>query len=249
MGKRIASHDVLRGDDFVHVASRLVEGVKHRYACRVIRALRRQLKSAVFGAVPQSRLIGRGPPTRRRLALTFDDGPDVMTTTYLRALDDLGVPGTFFLVGQACEREPALVREYVGRGHQIAGHGYDHTSFVDLRWRGLREQLARTAAAIGPQPTERPWVRPPYGALNARVLGQLLATGITVALWSLDSLDFKLRDAREVALQCSPDRVGPGEIILLHEGQQWTLDALPRIVGGLREAGYEMVTMADLVSQ
>jgi len=211
--------------------------------------LRRQLKSALYRAVPRSRLVGRGPSSRRQIALTFDDGPDGMTTAYLRVLDELRVRATFFLIGRACEKEPALLREYVRRGHQLGGHGYDHTSFVQLRWRGLREQLARTATAIGPQPTAHPWVRPPYGALNARVLGQLLVSGSTVALWSLDSLDFKLHDANEVALQCVPDRVAPGEVILLHEGQQWTLDALPRIVGGLRDAGYELVTMAEMFAQ
>lgn len=211
--------------------------------------LKRQLKSALYKALPRSRLVGRGPPSRRQVALTFDDGPDRMTQEYLGVLDELHVRATFFLIGRACETEPALLREYIRHGHQIAGHGYDHTSFVRLPWRSLTEELARTAAAIGPQPTAHPWVRPPYGAVNARVLAQLLASGTTVALWSLDSLDFKIHDANEVALQCSPDRVSPGEVILLHEGQPWTLQALPRIVGALRDAGYEMVTMAEMLVQ
>lgn len=197
--------------------------------------------------MPRSRLVTRGPSARRQVALTFDDGPDGLTTAYLRVLEELDVRATFFLVGRACENEPELVREYVRHGHQIAGHGYDHTPFVDLRWAALREQLTRTAAAIGSRSTVREWVRPPYGALNPRVLGQLLASGTTIALWSLDSLDFKHHDSSAVALQCSPERVSPGEVILLHEGQQWTLDALPRIVGGLRDAAYELVTMAEML--
>lgn len=211
--------------------------------------VRRHARSALYRLLPRSRFFGRGPSGRRQVALTFDDGPDGMTSEYLRALDELRVRATFFLIGRACENDPALLAEYVRRGHQIGGHGYDHTSFVELPWGGLREQLVRTDAAIGPQPTRCAWVRPPFGALNARVLGQLLARGNTVALWSYDSLDFKNHDANEVALRCAPDRVAPGEVILLHEGQQWTLDALPRIVGGLRDAGYELVTMAEMLAR
>jgi peptidoglycan/xylan/chitin deacetylase (PgdA/CDA1 family) len=222
----------------------------------VLTALRRHLKSAVYRAVPRSRLVQRGPAGRRQVALTFDDGPDAMTRDYLDALDELHAKATFFVVGAACEREPELAREYVRRGHQIAGHGWDHTRFSKLSPRALRALLARTAAVLGGDglgtararatATARPWVRPPYGDVDARVLGQLLARGSLIALWSLDSLDYEIRDPARVAARCAPSLVSPGEVILLHEGQRWTLDALPRIVGDLRGAGYELVTMAEM---
>jgi peptidoglycan/xylan/chitin deacetylase (PgdA/CDA1 family) len=218
----------------------------------VLTALRRHLKSAVYRAVPRSRLVQRGPAGRRQVALTFDDGPDAMTRAYLDALDELHAKATFFVVGAACEREPELAREYVRRGHQIAGHGWDHTRFSKLSSRALREQLARTEAVLGADglgtasATARPWVRPPYGDVDARVLGQLLANGSFIALWSLDSLDYEIRDPARVAARCAPSLVSPGEVILLHEGQRWTLDALPRIVRDLRGAGYELVTMAEM---
>jgi peptidoglycan-N-acetylglucosamine deacetylase len=214
----------------------------------VVTAARRYVKEAVYGALPKSRLIRRGPTELRRVALTFDDGPDPMTSRYLDLLDQLGVPATFFVLGQHCERYPDLAREYVRRGHQIASHGYDHQRFPSLSWSALRDQLERTDAVLGPQPVARPWVRPPYGKVDARVLGQLLAHGATIALWSLDSHDYEIRDPDELVARCAPSEVASGEVILLHEGQQWTLDALPRIVDSLRGAGYEMVTMADLLA-
>ena len=214
----------------------------------VVTSARRVVKEAVFGALPKSRLIRRGPQEQRRVALTFDDGPDPMTPRYLDLLDALRVPATFFVLGQHCERYPDLARDYVRRGHQIASHGYDHQRFPALSWSALRDQLERTDAVLGPQPVARPWVRPPYGKIDARVLGQLLAHGATIALWSLDSHDYEIRDPEELVARCAPSQVEPGEVILLHEGQQWTLDALPRIVEGLRGAGYEMVTMADLLA-
>lgn len=208
--------------------------------------LKSLLKEAAFQAVPASRLCRRGPKDRKQVALTFDDGPDAMTSAYLDRLEELGVPATFFVVGKFCEAHPELAREYVRRGHQVASHGYDHTHFTRLGFGALKSQLRKTARVLGPRATARPWVRPPYGNLNARVLAQLLADGQLVAMWSLDSLDYELHDPDAVAARCAPSVVSPGEVILLHEGQSWTLDALPRIVGALRDAGYELVTMAKM---
>jgi peptidoglycan/xylan/chitin deacetylase (PgdA/CDA1 family) len=216
---------------------------------RALRKAKSLLKKAVFRAIPRSRLAQRGPSKSRHVALTFDDGPDHMTRAYLDLLDELEVRATFFVVGTACEREPDLMREYVRRGHQIASHGYDHTRFTKLRRMALDEQLRRTTELLaGSERTARPWVRPPYGDVNARVLAQLLASGSFIAMWSLDSQDYGIKDPAELAARCSPRHVSGGEVILLHEGQQWTLDALPLIVSGLRDAGYEMVTMAEMFS-
>jgi peptidoglycan/xylan/chitin deacetylase (PgdA/CDA1 family) len=219
----------------------------------VIGALRRQLKSVVkdtvYRALPRSRLVQRGSADRRQVALTFDDGPDQLTLAYLDLLDELHVKATFFVLGNMCERQPELTREYVRRGHQVASHGYDHTHFTRLPWRGLSQQLERTDELLEPRATARPWVRPPYGNVDARVLAHLLASGKLIALWSLDSHDYETRNAAEVVTRCAPSHVSSGEVILFHEGQTWTLEALPRIVGGLREAGYEMVTMAEMFGQ
>jgi peptidoglycan-N-acetylglucosamine deacetylase len=208
---------------------------------------RKYVKEAVYGALPRSRLFRRGPANLRRVALTFDDGPDLLTARYLDLLDELRAPATFFLVGKHCAQHPELTHEYVRRGHQIASHGWDHHPFPTLGWNALHDQLERTDAILGPQPTGRPWVRPPYGKIDARTIGQMLAYGSTIAMWSLDSHDYEVRDPGELVARCAPEQVAPGEVILMHEGQEWTLAALPRIIGGLREAGYELVTMSDLM--
>ncbi|MBX3221838.1 MAG: polysaccharide deacetylase family protein [Labilithrix sp.] len=212
----------------------------------MIGRFRKKLKSAVYGMVPRSRLLQRGPTGRARVALTFDDGPNELTAGFLERLDELGVRATFFLVGNKCEAQPDLMREYTRRGHQVASHGYDHTRFTQLSWGALVDQLDKTDRVLGRQPTSRPWVRPPHGAVDARVLGQLLAYDRLIALWSYDPRDYEVHDKDEIARRCRPERVSHGEVILLHEGRQSTLDALPAIVGGLRDGGYEMVTMAEM---
>ena len=202
------------------------------------------MKNVVFDRMPGC--LRRGPTTSRRVALTFDDGPDDYTERYLDLLDDLGVPATFFLCGEHADKRPELVREYVRRGHQLANHGYDHTSFPKLSGAELAEQLTKTERSLGGQLTGRPWVRPPHGDLDAGSFARLLATGYTIALWSIDSKDYDDRDPASIAERCSPKNIGAGDVLLMHEGQQWTLDALPRIVTALHAAGYECVTMHDL---
>jgi peptidoglycan/xylan/chitin deacetylase (PgdA/CDA1 family) len=204
------------------------------------------LRNAALDALGPTRLIRRGPGTARRVALTFDDGPQPLTGAYLETLDRLGVPATFFLMGDLTAPHPEVVRDYQRRGHQVASHGWDHTAFPRLGPRALRDQLRRTDAVLGPQPAGRAWVRPPYGAISARVLAQLVTAGYTVALWSFDSFDHEVRDVDGLVARCDPDAIAPGEVLLFHEGQPWTLAALPAIVGRLRDAGYECVTMFDL---
>ncbi|HEU4735253.1 MAG TPA: polysaccharide deacetylase family protein [Kofleriaceae bacterium] len=205
-------------------------------------SVRAFVKNAVFDAFPG--VLRRGPITGRRVALTFDDGPDGMTERYLDLLDRLGVPATFFLIGKHALERPGLVREYRRRGHQIAGHGFDHARFTKLGRRALLDQCARTEEALGGQLSGRAWVRPPHGSVDASSLIHLVTSGYTVAMWSLDPRDYNTTDPAKVAEHCAP--VSAGDVLLLHEGQQWTLDALPRIVDAIHAAGLECVTMHDL---
>lgn len=207
-------------------------------------SVRARVKNLVFDRVPG--LLRRGPTAGKRVAITFDDGPDELTPRYLDLLDDLGVPATFFVVGDHVAAHPGMVREYLRRGHQIAGHGYDHTRFTKLDRRALIEQCERTDAALGGQLSGRSWVRPPHGSLDTMSLLALRAAGYVVALWSVDSCDYGDHDPAVLVERCSPAHVSAGDVLLFHEGQQWTLDALPPIVTALQAAGLECVTMHDL---
>jgi len=212
-----------------------------------VTSVRSIVKNAVLDRVPG--VLRRGPSTQKRIALTFDDGPDDLTPKYLELLDDLGVPATFFAAGELAAPRPDLVREYIRRGHQLANHGFDHQSFPSLSRRDLLDQVRRTDAAIGGQVTGRPWVRPPHGALDTASLLTLRAAGYVVALWSIDSRDYGEKDPAKLAETCSPANVSGGDVLLFHEGQQWTLDALPRIIAALHASGLECVTMHDLFAR
>jgi peptidoglycan-N-acetylglucosamine deacetylase len=207
-------------------------------------SLRARVKDVMFDRVPG--LLRRGPAASKRVAITFDDGPDELTPRYLDLLDNLGVPATFFVIGELANKRPELVREYVKRGHQVAGHGYDHTRFTKLGVRELLDQARKTDAAIGGSPTGHPWIRPPHGSLDAGSIVALRAAGFVIALWTVDSRDYADRDPAKLAERCAPANVHGGDVLLFHEGQEWTLEALPRIVAALHASGLECVTMHDL---
>lgn len=213
----------------------------------ILARVRRTVEDALQ-RVPGGRLIWRGAPDVRRVALTFDDGPDDLTPQYLDVLDRYGVPGTFFVMGDTTEARPGVVAEYLRRGHQVGSHGYDHTRFGELRPWDVLKQLERTQKAIGPVPQGRLWARPPYGAMGPVDMATMLASGHVIAMWSVDSRDYNERPVEEIVARCAPANVAPGDVILFHEGHEWTLAALPAVIEGLLGDGYELVTMADLVA-
>jgi len=203
------------------------------------------VKNAVLDRIPG--VLRKGPATVKRVALTFDDGPDERTPKLLEVLDDLGVAATFFVCGELAEAHPLVIREYLRRGHQVANHGYNHTKFTKLSRRELLEQVEKTDNAIGGQATGKLWVRPPHGAIDATSLITLRTAGYLVAMWSIDSFDHTEKDPAALAQRCA--NVTAGDVLLFHEGQPWTVDALPRIVTWLHANGYECVTMHDLFAR
>ncbi len=214
-----------------------------------LRVRSRALREIAAQVLPRSVYFAHGSRSeqRKRIALTFDDGPDAMTGAYLDVLADLGVRATFFLIGEQLARDAGCALEYLRRGHEIGGHGWTHEAFPPMSPTRLGDELARMDAILPRPQRHRPLVRPPRGILSPRALIRLAAAGYVTVLWSLDSDDCRTRDPRVVERRLDPSNVSPGEVILLHEMQSWTLDALPAVVRALRTAGYELVTVSELM--
>ena len=216
---------------------------------------KRGVRSLAQAILPASLVVWRGPTSTRsangagRVALTFDDGPTSLTRDYLAVLERFGARATFFLVGDLCARHPELVAAIARGGHEIAGHGYTHRRFPDLSARELTEELERTRRLLPPDGRKRSFVRPPHGTISVSSTLTTASAGFSTILWSYDSGDWATEVADEVAARFVDRPVQAGEIVLLHEGQPWTLDALPKILSTLTEAGHELVTTGELLGR
>ncbi|MEV5891860.1 polysaccharide deacetylase family protein [Nonomuraea fuscirosea] len=177
------------------------------------------------------------------VALTFDDGPGRYTDALLRHLANYRARATFFVVGQNVAASPGIVRRTYAAGHEIGSHTWSHPDLTKLSAARVRSQLARTDQAIKAVIGVRPkLVRPPYGAFNATVR---LQTRRPIVMWSLDTLDWRLRDSAKVARRALKS-VCPGSVILFHDIHPSTVRAMPRILRTLSKRGYRFVTVSQL---
>jgi peptidoglycan/xylan/chitin deacetylase (PgdA/CDA1 family) len=196
----------------------------------------------------------RGPRTARRLALTFDDGPDpVWTPRVLDVLGQAGVRGTFFLVGERAARAPALARRMAAEGHEIGNHSWSHRSLWLCGPRATAREIARAHVALTSLTGVAPrHFRPPWGMVNAALFPALRRVGERCVFWSLQPEGLRPRPPeRQVADVLR--RAHPGAIVDLHDAEGTPgaparlLQALPTLLAGLRERGYTFATVADVL--
>jgi len=189
-----------------------------------------------------------GSRDRRTIALTFDDGPDpARTPALLDALGELGVPATFFVLGECADAHPELCARIAREGHELGNHTYTHPYLPLQRSRSVADQLARTDAAIARATGVVPALaRPPYGGRSPRNVRAFERAGKRVVLWDVNSYDWKGAPGADVA-QRIVERARPGSIVLMHDGGRdhaGTLDAVKLAVPALRAQGYELVTVS-----
>jgi peptidoglycan-N-acetylglucosamine deacetylase len=202
-------------------------------------------------------VISRGGRSGRRVALTFDDGPDPDVTPFLLdLLDRHHLPATFFVAGLKVESHPALIREILARGHTVGNHSYRHDPLLMLRSRArLSDEITRTQevlARFGIRPLA---FRPPVGITNPRLAGVLRVLGMDCVTFSCRACDFGNRRIRGLA-RTILRKVHPGAIILLHDvtppggGRiaEW-LEAVEGIIRGLKAGGYDVVPLPQLIGR
>jgi peptidoglycan/xylan/chitin deacetylase (PgdA/CDA1 family) len=179
--------------------------------------------------------------TRGRVALTFDDGPDLYTPQVLQVLGAFKVKATFYVMGRKVAAHPELVRAEVADGHLVENHSWSHPHMADLTAAEIDQQLTSTQRAIiaagAPPPT---LFRPPFGNTNGLVDIAAHRMGLRVVRWSIDTNDWRGRASNDIAASVL-DQVVPGAVVLMHDGvtnSAATVQALPVIIRGLRARGF-----------
>lgn len=181
------------------------------------------------------RLKGVGTPGH--VAVTFDDGPDpISTPLFLEELERLGWTATFFMLGSMARSAPEIVKQIVGSGHDVGIHGDRHNSHLLVTPRQVYRDLALAVASITELTGFAPhWFRPPYGELS---IGSVIAARrlrLEPVLWSTWGRDWVEGATPESVTSTVLSGLSPGGTVLLHDSDctstpgSWraTLGSLP----------------------
>ncbi|HET9342555.1 MAG TPA: polysaccharide deacetylase family protein [Candidatus Eremiobacteraceae bacterium] len=187
-------------------------------------------------------------PSRPRLAvLTFDDGPyPVETPALADELARLHLPAEFFLIGRDALQQPAIARRLGSGGNETGNHSMTHPEMSSLAYDAQRAEIEQGAVAVSATTGQRVvYFRPPHGNYDENTIKAALDLRETVALWNDDPGDWRTLSPDAIA-KLAVEQARAPVVILLHDGKDSTIGALPAIVGAFRRAGYRFVTLSEL---
>jgi peptidoglycan-N-acetylglucosamine deacetylase len=222
---------------------------------------------AVFlGQYPTTQVYGetiyRERAAGRRLALTFDDGPNPeQTPRLLELFARYDAKATFFLIGEWAEREPELIRETVAAGHAIGNHTHTHVTMPAHGANRIREELRRCREAVEASgesfsTVDGAWLmRPPYGRRRPGTLRTMREEGYVPVTWSITGYDWRAHTtAKRITRRCK--RAKEGDVILLHDGSHTepaadrhkSIETVEALLEHFTPQGFSFVTVPELVA-
>jgi peptidoglycan/xylan/chitin deacetylase (PgdA/CDA1 family) len=225
---------------------------------------------AVGAVHPRSQIFGdtiRCTNSPRKLAITFDDGPNpLITPSLLALLEKYRVRATFFMIGGFAAGCPNLVRDVAAAGHEIGNHTQTHPNLFWCSPQGIRDQIADCHASLSGVLGYRPkYFRPPYGFRNPWVVSAASALGMQTVMWTLIPGDWREKTAEWLIRRIAPiekrarynfSTLGyTGDVLCLHDGghralnadRTHTLAALAYWLPRWRDLGLEFVTISEAV--
>ncbi len=187
-------------------------------------------------------------PEKPMIALTFDDGPSKITPEILDILEQNDARATFFVLGHKVESKTETLKRIQEMGCEIGNHSWDHPSFKKLNYEKISKQISSTNEKVKNVTDLKPTLmRPPYGAYNDTAIKALKEQGMSIILWSVDTLDWKSRNA-DAVYNLTMSSVKDGAIILFHDLYPSTKAAVEKIIPELKSQGYQLVTVSELMS-
>ncbi|MCK8826256.1 polysaccharide deacetylase family protein [Natroniella acetigena] len=154
---------------------------------------------------------------------------------------------TFFFGGNWLEENPQLVKEIVANGHEVGNHSYTHPHMATLSKEKIEQELNRTGELIRKLTGEEPNLfRPPFGEYSNLLIKTCEELGYYPIQWSIDSHDW-MDVSGDYIVDRILDNVGSGDIILMHNDGEKTPDALSSLIPKLKEQGYEIVPVSELI--
>lgn len=189
-------------------------------------------------------------PNKPMIALTFDDGPSEHTGIILDVLEKYNARATFFVIGNNLkEKNIPVVQRAISLGNEIGNHTVSHPDLTQKSTSVVSSQIDGVEKALREITGTKPnLLRPPYGSYNRQVLNQLSKKGYACILWSVDTLDWKTKSA-DSTTKTVLEKAKDGDIVLMHDSQKSSALAMERIVKGLQDKGYQLVTVSELAKQ
>jgi peptidoglycan-N-acetylglucosamine deacetylase len=208
-------------------------------------------------ALPGGLARWRGPRDCPRVALTFDDGPHPEATpAILDRLEELDLRASFFPLASLAEKDGAMVKEVLSRGHVVGTHGFSHEHHLLHGPRWVKKDLDSADAVMRALGAPVKWFRPPFGQTTAATYAVAWAKGWRPMFWSIQAREWTTDDPAEVARRIIR-RLSPGAVVLLHDNDMFgapgmwrgVLTALGPVAEEIRRQGLRSVTLDELVQE
>lgn len=193
--------------------------------------------------------IYHGDRTKEQVIFTFDGGSvDVSGRQILPVLAKHHVKGTFFLTGKFMEQNADLVKQMIAAGYEVYSHTYDHPYLTRISDIEIADELKKADMTFKDITggTLRPYYRPPYGDIDKRVIETAYEYGYEAVLWSVDAEDWEAPNiSDEEVVNKIISNIRPGNIFLMHIGDDITGRVLDRVFSEIEAKGYKIVSLRE----
>lgn len=187
--------------------------------------------------------------TEKKIALTFDDGPNEITALVLNVLKLYNVKATFFCIGKNIINHPDILKKTIEEGHTIGNHSYSHSPFFDFyKKKQVIAEIEKTDALIESVLGKKTKLfRPPYGVTNPSIRRAIAVTNHKTIGWNIRSLDGVVKNEKFL-LNRIIKRIKPGGIVLLHDTSIQTVQVLEQLLSFFEENDYSVVPLEELLN-
>lgn len=191
----------------------------------------------------QTTVVTQTDEEKRRIALTFDDGPGKYTEELLDGLLERNVKATFFLIGKNAEMYPEIVKRIEQEGHIIGNHTYSHVKLTCISNEKAIEEIRKTNSIIENITGKKvEYIRPPFGSWTKKLQNSV---DMKPVFWSVDPRDWSVLNTDTVTCHIV-NNTSEGDIVLMHDIFETSVDAAMNVVDILQQKGYEFVTVEDM---
>jgi peptidoglycan/xylan/chitin deacetylase (PgdA/CDA1 family) len=189
------------------------------------------------------------PNRKNEVAITLDDGPGPDSERVLEILREHEAKATFFVVGRRVRHHPGAVRAMASQGHEVANHTWTHPEPGALTELKLAKEFDRNQKYIKKLTGQEPrFARTRGGKFTGATMDSLTERGLVLALWSIHSNDVAPSPSPAQIVRNATGGVTSGSIILLHETNPNSIEALPAILEALERKGMHPVTLSQLLA-